>query len=95
MYIQDFDTFFEKAQQLYEANPLATRYVLKYRNKDGKVVVKITDDTTVSAVGRAGAWRLPGLPLIWPCGGAHGARCTARAVPPRSACNSRRTSRQI
>ena len=49
MYIADWDTFAEQAEALYRNDPLRTRYVLKYRHCDGKAVLKVTDDKTVSA----------------------------------------------
>lgn len=50
MYISDWDTFAEQAEALYRSDPLRTRYVLKYRHCDGKAVLKVTDDRTVSLV---------------------------------------------
>lgn len=38
--------FFEAAQKLYNENPNKTRYVMKYRHCDGKLVLKVTDDQT-------------------------------------------------
>ena len=50
MYIPDWDTFAEQAEALYRSDPLRTRYVLKYRHCDGKAVLKVTDDKTVSVM---------------------------------------------
>lgn len=43
-YIDDWDTFFSMAEQLYVEHPAHTRYTLKYRHTDGKVVLKVTND---------------------------------------------------
>lgn len=48
MYIADWDTFAEQAEALYRSDPLRVRYVLKYRHCDGKAVLKVTDDKTVT-----------------------------------------------
>ena len=48
MYIADWDTFAEQAEALYRSEPLRVRYVLKYRHCDGKAVLKVTDDKTVT-----------------------------------------------
>ena len=50
MYIAAWDTFAEQAEALYRSDPIRTRYVLKYRHCDGKAVLKVTDDKTVSTV---------------------------------------------
>ncbi|EIE26874.1 signal recognition particle, SRP9 subunit, partial [Coccomyxa subellipsoidea C-169] len=44
MFIEDWHSFYEQAQQLYRTDPLRTRYVLKYSHSSGKVVLKVTDD---------------------------------------------------
>lgn len=46
VYIPSWDLFYESAQKLYAANPTKTRYVIKYRHKDGKLVLKVTDNKT-------------------------------------------------
>jgi signal recognition particle subunit SRP9 len=46
MYIENIDSFLQQAESLYKANPLRTRYVVKYRHVDGKLSVKVTDDFT-------------------------------------------------
>jgi hypothetical protein len=85
MYIDTWETFYEQAEELYRANPLRTRYVVKYRHCDGKLSVKVTDDNVVRPAARrsrAAAARRPGPGKA------------AIAPPPRSACNIRQTSRQ-
>lgn len=81
MYIEHFESFYAQAVGLYQATPLKTRFVTKYRHRDGKLTLKVTDDATVRAAAAGGATsvRLP-----------HRSSC----APPCSACNSRRTSRQ-
>jgi len=44
MYISDFEQFLQEAEDLYKARPLATRYCIKYRHCDSKLVLKVTDD---------------------------------------------------
>ncbi|KAG2446455.1 hypothetical protein HYH02_008447 [Chlamydomonas schloesseri] len=46
MYVEDFEAFYEQSVALYQANPLATRYTIKFRHSEGKVVLKVTDDRT-------------------------------------------------
>jgi signal recognition particle subunit SRP9 len=46
MYIENIDSFLQQAEELYLANPLLARYVVKYRHCDGKLIVKVTDDVT-------------------------------------------------
>jgi hypothetical protein len=48
MYIENWESFFQQAVDLYQNDPLKTRFVTKYRHSDGKLVLKVTDDTTVS-----------------------------------------------
>lgn len=48
MYIEDWDTFFLQAQELQRKRPLHTRYCIKYSHKEGKLVLKVTDDVVVS-----------------------------------------------
>ncbi len=50
MYIKDFDTFFQQAEELYRSRPLETRYSVKYRHQDGELVLKVTDDKVVGAM---------------------------------------------
>ncbi|PNH02033.1 Signal recognition particle protein [Tetrabaena socialis] len=44
MYVDDFEAFYLAAIDLYKARPLETRYTIKFRQ--GKVVLKVTDDRT-------------------------------------------------
>lgn len=48
-YVDDWASFAAQAEALYRSRPLHTRYVLKYRHCDGKLVLKVTDDIVVSA----------------------------------------------
>lgn len=48
MHLESLESFIQQAEELYKANPLKTRYVIKYRHCDGKLSLKVTDDTTVS-----------------------------------------------
>lgn len=55
MFVEDWDTFMERSEALYRSQPLRTRYVLKYRHCDGKLILKVTDDVAVrTALCRAG-----------------------------------------
>ena len=49
MFIEDWASFYEQAEQLYRADPLKTRYVLKYKHNSGKLILKVTDDKVVRA----------------------------------------------
>ncbi|KAI3526654.1 hypothetical protein L1887_05914 [Cichorium endivia] len=44
VYIISWDDFVERSVQLFRANPEKTRYVMKYRHSEGKLVLKVTDD---------------------------------------------------
>lgn len=44
VYIADFESFIQQAEEIYRARPLDTRYSIKYRHCDGKLVLKVTDD---------------------------------------------------
>ncbi|KAL3849935.1 hypothetical protein ACJIZ3_011817 [Penstemon smallii] len=44
VYIASWDDFVEKSVQLFRADPEKTRYAMKYRHCDGKLVLKVTDD---------------------------------------------------
>ena len=61
MYIDSWDSFCQQAEELWRSNPRKTRFVTKYRHCDGKLVLKVTDDSVVSgAQGRGGStlrWR--------------------------------------
>jgi len=42
--IEAWDEFARKAESLFQAEPERTRYSMKYRHTDGKLVLKVTDD---------------------------------------------------
>lgn len=44
VYIENWDDFQERSIVLFRSDPVATRYVMKYRHCDGKLVLKVTDD---------------------------------------------------
>ncbi|KAK3128887.1 hypothetical protein QOZ80_6BG0467770 [Eleusine coracana subsp. coracana] len=44
VYVESWDEFVERSVQLFRADPIATRYVMKYRHCEGKLVLKVTDD---------------------------------------------------
>mmetsp|Transcript_18720 Transcript_18720/g.56641 ORF Transcript_18720/g.56641 Transcript_18720/m.56641 type:complete len:119 (+) Transcript_18720:378-734(+) len=44
MYVEHWESFQHQAEELFRARPLHTRYVLKFRSSDGKLVLKVTDD---------------------------------------------------
>ncbi|XP_066372403.1 signal recognition particle 9 kDa protein-like isoform X1 [Miscanthus floridulus] len=44
VYVDSWDEFVERSVQLFRADPNATRYVMKYRHCEGKLVLKVTDD---------------------------------------------------
>nr|XP_043609280.1 signal recognition particle 9 kDa protein [Erigeron canadensis] len=44
VYIISWDDFVEQSVQLFRSNPHDTRYSMKYRHSDGKLVLKVTDD---------------------------------------------------
>lgn len=50
MYIEDFESFYQQAEALYRSRPLETRYCIKYRNCDGILALKVTDDVKVGWV---------------------------------------------
>ena len=43
-YIDSRDDFAKRAEILYLNNPNRTRFVVKYRNCDGNLVLKVTND---------------------------------------------------
>ncbi|KAK5576703.1 hypothetical protein RB653_007847 [Dictyostelium firmibasis] len=45
MYIEDWDEFYDKSEQLYRTDPKRTRFSFKFRHAEGKVVLKVTNDT--------------------------------------------------
>jgi hypothetical protein len=51
MYVESFESFAAQAEALWRAAPLRTRYVMKYRHCDGRLVLKVTDDATVRGGG--------------------------------------------
>ncbi|XP_071691083.1 signal recognition particle 9 kDa protein-like [Rutidosis leptorrhynchoides] len=44
VYIISWDDFVQQSVQIFRFNPDKTRYVMKYRHSDGKLVLKVTDD---------------------------------------------------
>lgn len=44
VYINSWDDFVEKSVLMFRTDPEKTRYVMKYRHSDGKLVLKVTDD---------------------------------------------------
>ncbi|EPS67884.1 hypothetical protein M569_06886 [Genlisea aurea] len=44
VYIESWDDFVDKSVRLFQAEPEKTRYSMKYRHCDGKLVLKVTDD---------------------------------------------------
>ncbi|KAK9206577.1 hypothetical protein WN943_016856 [Citrus x changshan-huyou] len=44
VYVTSWDEFVERSVQLYKADPQSTRYCMKYRHCDGKLVLKVTDN---------------------------------------------------
>ncbi|EGC37598.1 signal recognition particle 9 kDa subunit [Dictyostelium purpureum] len=45
MYINDWEEFYDKSEQLYRQDPKRTRFVFKFRHIESKVVLKVTNDT--------------------------------------------------
>ena len=105
MYIENWDSFYQQAVDLYQNDPLKTRFVTKYRHRDGKLTLKVTDDTTVGCMrrGQGGRRGRVALSVAAPLAAvvAIGWRVqgfTASPSSPRyhpcSACNTRPTSRR-
>ncbi|KAI0920286.1 hypothetical protein AcW1_002070 [Taiwanofungus camphoratus] len=46
VYISSWQEYQEAAEALYEKSPSTTRYCVKWRASEGKLVLKITDNTT-------------------------------------------------
>ncbi|XP_020587228.1 signal recognition particle 9 kDa protein [Phalaenopsis equestris] len=44
VYIDSWDDFVERSVQIFRDDPHSTRYVMKYRHCDGKLVLKVTDN---------------------------------------------------
>lgn len=40
MYPKSWDAFASQAEELYRKDPLGTRYLMKYRHSDGKLILK-------------------------------------------------------
>ena len=49
MFLENLDDFVQQAEELYLKDPLRVRYVLKYKHKEGKLLLKVTDDKMVRA----------------------------------------------
>lgn len=47
MFLESLDAFIQQAEELYTSDPLRVRYVLKYKHKEGKLLLKVTDDRVV------------------------------------------------
>ncbi|CAG7846022.1 SubName: Full=Related to signal recognition particle 9 protein (SRP9) {ECO:0000313/EMBL:CCA69248.1} [Serendipita indica DSM 11827] len=46
VFIKSWTEYQAKAEQLYEEQPIRTRYCIKYRAADGVLILKVTDDNT-------------------------------------------------
>merc|ERR1711865_975566 len=46
VYIEGWNDFLGAAHQLYLSAPTRTRYCVKYRNSEGRLVLKVPDDST-------------------------------------------------
>ncbi|PRP79967.1 hypothetical protein PROFUN_05943 [Planoprotostelium fungivorum] len=44
VYLTNWDEFFAASEKLYRERPDETRYSTKYRNIDGVLVIKVTDN---------------------------------------------------
>eukprot|EP00930_Biecheleria_cincta_P087397 TRINITY_DN76638_c0_g1_i1.p2 TRINITY_DN76638_c0_g1~~TRINITY_DN76638_c0_g1_i1.p2 ORF type:complete len:108 (+),score=27.50 TRINITY_DN76638_c0_g1_i1:82-405(+) len=44
VYLDDYEEFQAAAQELFISQPLRTRYVVKYRHSQPKVILKVTDN---------------------------------------------------
>ncbi|XP_038887366.1 signal recognition particle 9 kDa protein [Benincasa hispida] len=44
VYVASWDEFVERSVQLFRSDPNSTRYNMKYRHCDGKLVLKVTDN---------------------------------------------------
>ena len=58
MYIENWESFYQQAVDLYQRDPLKARFVTKYRHCDGRLTLKVTDDAVVreGGLGAAGEW---------------------------------------
>lgn len=45
--MNNWDEFADQAKNLYDSNPIGCRITMKYRHKDGKLIVKVTDNKKV------------------------------------------------
>eukprot|EP00118_Oscarella_pearsei_P028467 m.2218 g.2218 ORF g.2218 m.2218 type:complete len:82 (+) comp8465_c0_seq1:70-315(+) len=45
-FLSTWDDFSRMAEQIYLENPYKTRFVVKYRHCEAKLVLKVTDDVT-------------------------------------------------
>jgi len=45
-YLNTWEEFSKAAELLYVQDPSKSRFVMKYRHQDGKLVIKMTDDKT-------------------------------------------------
>ncbi|KHN03846.1 Signal recognition particle 9 kDa protein [Glycine soja] len=61
VYITSWDEFVERSVQLFRADPDSTRYLMKYRHCEGKLVLKVTDNRQGHEHGR---WKSVGS-LCW------------------------------
>merc|ERR1739848_159409 len=43
--VQAWDDFYAKAEELLRSKPLDCRYTVKYKHNEGKMVLKVTDDS--------------------------------------------------
>ncbi|KAG6776405.1 hypothetical protein POTOM_019911 [Populus tomentosa] len=62
VYITSWDDFVDRSVQLFRADPDSTRYVMKYRHCDGKLVLKVTDNKEV-LIGFSLSWHVQILDL--------------------------------
>ncbi|XP_065046072.1 signal recognition particle 9 kDa protein-like isoform X4 [Musa acuminata AAA Group] len=44
VYIASWDEFVERSVQLFRADPHSSRYAMKYRHCDGKLILNVTDN---------------------------------------------------
>jgi len=47
-HVKTWDEFVTRAEAMFRASPSKTRYCVKYRHCDGKLVLKVTDDKEVN-----------------------------------------------
>jgi len=51
--VAQWDEFYAKAEDLCRSSPMKTRYSVKYKHKEAKLVMKVTDNKVVRSVGIA------------------------------------------